>query len=163
MHAMREDLEAFAASLLAELCERHPLGVKPELHWRNLRVTAGSAHFRTNAISLSKLVLTDTERVRTTLIHEYAHLLAVKRHGTKAAAHGKEWRAAMLELGLDPVVCHRYEVRRNTNRQQVTYLCLKCGEKLPRSRKLPKRKLFVHATCGGRLRLHEVVRLEEVA
>ena len=160
---MREDLQSFATSLLAELCERHPLGYKPQLRWSNLRVTAGLAHYDTNAISLSRIVLTDEERVRATLIHEYAHLLAVKRHGPKAAAHGREWQSAMRDLGEPPVVRHRYEVRRNAKRQRVTYRCVKCGAHLPRSRKLPKRRQFVHASCGGRLRLHEVVRLEEVA
>jgi SprT protein len=135
------------------------MGYRPKLVWKNLRVTAGVAYTKLGTIGLSRLVLRDEAAIATTLKHEYAHLLAVARHGTKAANHGKYWQAAMLELGEQPEVRHRYEVERNSARQWVAYRCLKCGQTLTRRRRLPRGKKYVHATCGGDLRLIAVQRV----
>lgn len=143
------DFERLAVDLLASLCAKFPLGYRPELIWKQLRVTAGLAYFKTGEIALSSLLLTDEERVRSTLIHEYAHLLAVARHGRKAAGHGKAWRQAMIDLGEEPTVRHCYPVERNRARQSVGYVCSKCGQTLVRSRRLPRRRQYVHAACGG--------------
>jgi predicted SprT family Zn-dependent metalloprotease len=151
-----EVLPAYAAQLLAQLCARHPIGYVPKLIWKNLRVSAGMAYYRQGAIGLSRLILTDQERVRATLIHEYAHLLAVARHGRRAANHGPFWQAAMRELGEEPTVRHTYEVARNQPRQSVSYTCVRCGAVLQRSRRLPRTRKYVHAACGGPVRLTSV-------
>ena len=157
---MAADLEEYAQSLLLHLCEQFPMGYTPSLTWKNLRVTAGLALYQKQAIVLSRLVLTDRERLRVTLTHEYAHLLAFQRHGRKGAGHGKHWRQAMVDLGLEPAVQHTYPVQRNAKRQSVVYRCLKCGSKLQRARRLPGRKRYVHARCGGALKLEAVERIE---
>jgi SprT protein len=115
------------------------------------------AYYRKNAIGLSKLVLRTPEAVRETLGHEYAHLLAVARHGMAAANHGVLWQVTMHELGLAPTVRHRYEVQRNVARQRVTYRCLRCGATIERTRRLRQDRVYVHAPCGGPL---ELTRLE---
>ncbi|HEY0867432.1 MAG TPA: SprT-like domain-containing protein [Fimbriimonas sp.] len=152
-------LAPYAEALLAETMRAHPLPYQPRIVWKPYRVTAGMAYFKIGVIGLSVHVLRDEAMVRETLLHEYAHLLAVARHGRTAAGHGKEWRGAMRELGLDPVVRHRYEVCRNIPRQRVTYRCLRCAKSIQRLRRLPKGKRYVHAGCGGDLRLLRVERI----
>jgi predicted SprT family Zn-dependent metalloprotease len=147
------ELAALAESILNELMSRQPLRQRPDIVWKPLRVTAGVAYYRINRIGLSKNLLTDPERLRITLVHEYAHLLAVQRHGVKAAGHGPAWKQAMSDLDAKAERTHCYEVQRNAVRQQVTYLCQRCGTKIVRARRLPRRRKYVHASCGGGLRL----------
>ena len=157
---MSLSLHHFASELLHKVCEEHPMSYVPKLTWKKLRVTAGIAFYHRKEIVLSTLVLDSQERLENTLLHEYAHLLAVERHGMKGAGHGHAWRQAMRELGLKPEVHHCYEVQRNNTRQKVVYRCMRCGKPIDRSRRLPKRRRFVHANCGGALRLESVERVE---
>ncbi len=152
-------LEQFAANLLAELCERYPMGYVPRLEWRGFRVSAGLAYYRIGTIALSNRVLKTEAQIRDTLVHEYAHLLAVHRHGPRAAGHGQPWRQAMIDLGAEPKVRHTYEVERNQARQKVTYRCSLCGKAFLRGRRFPKRVRYLHVGCGGELRLESVRRV----
>jgi SprT protein len=149
----------FAEKVLDEACERFPMGYRPAIHWKRYRVTAGMAYFRTGVIGLSISVLKTEEAVRETLLHEYAHLLAVKRYGVQARGHGEPWRRAMADLGLVPKVRHSYTVERNEPRQQVSYRCLSCGAIIIRKRRLPARRRYLHAPCGGDLKLVKVARV----
>jgi len=144
---------------LRELCAQFPLGYEPELIWKGYRVTAGMAYYRHGIIGLSNRVLKDEYTAVETLVHEYAHLLAVARHGTRAAGHGEPWQRAMRELGQEPKVRHNYEVERNEKRQKVVYTCLRCGKSFERARRLPRRRKYVHANCGGSLKLAAVQRV----
>jgi SprT protein len=155
------DLLEEAEQTLRECWRRFPLKSPVRLEWRNYRVTAGMAHYRTNLITLSTAVLTTREAVRDTVIHEFAHLLAFARCGIPGKGHGQPWQIAMLDLGAKPQVRHNYEVQRNTRRQQVEYRCLRCGVSFLRARRLPARRKFVHANCGGDLRLIRVQRVIE--
>lgn len=149
-----------AASVrLVQLCEEFPLGYVPLLRWKGYRVTAGLAYYRIGEIGLSTRVLKDEKAVVETLVHEYAHLLAVARHGLRAAGHGAAWQKAMRDLGQEPKVRHNYAVERNVARQSVTYVCVRCGKQVVRSRRLPKRRRYVHANCGGDLRLSKIERI----
>jgi len=135
----------------------HPLKARPAIVWKkSLRVTAGMAYFKVNTIGLSDILLTDEDRLSATLVHEYAHLLAFDRHGRKGAGHGEPWRQAMRDLGAEPQRTHCYEVQRNARRQQVTYVCQRCGAQIMRSRRLPRFRRYVHVDCGGGLRLASV-------
>ena len=146
---------------LRECLGRFPLPTPVRMEWRNYRVTAGMAHYRQNLITLSPAVLTTPEAVRDTVIHEYAHLLAFARAGTAGRGHGRAWQQAMIDLGAEPKVRHSYAVQRNMRRQQVEYRCLRCGVSFLRARRLPARKKFVHANCGGDLRLVRVQRVTD--
>lgn len=149
---------SFADLILQDLCSTHPLPYPPKLVWRKLRVTAGTANPRTGTITLSEIVLKTPEQIRATVIHEYAHLLTVARHGRQVAKHGTEWKQVMRELGEEPVVRHSYEVVRNMRRQVVIYECRSCGQQITRSRRLPKSRKYVHAGCGGDLLLVRIER-----
>lgn len=142
---------------LDRLCSAFPMGYRPTLEWRPFRTTAGMAYYGRRAIGLGAAVLTTPERVADTLIHEYAHLLAVARSGKRGMGHGGPWRQAMCDLGAEPRVRHSYEVARNASRQRILYRCVRCGIAIERRRRLPKRRVYVHAKCGGGLRFEGVV------
>lgn len=154
--------DAYVAAELDRLCALFPLGYRPTILWKPYRVTAGVAYYRHGAIGLSTRVLTDEAAVRDTLLHEYAHLLAFYRAGQRGAGHGAPWKQAMRDLGQEPKVRHNYAVERNTPRQQVTYQCVRCGQPIVRNRRLPKKRRYLHATCGGDLRLIRVERVTAV-
>ncbi len=151
-----QGLELFAENLVEDLMRDHPVKRRPTLRWKALRVTAGIAYYRTYEIALSRKLLIDEQRLRDTLIHEYAHLLAYDRFGPKAANHGPEWRTAMRELGAKPERTHCYQVDRNKTRQRVTYECQRCGKHLFRTRRLPSKHRYFHVDCGGGLKLISV-------
>lgn len=158
-----QSLREAANACLADLCARFPLGYEPVLVWRAYRVSAGLAYYKKGVIGLSTRVLTDESHVIDTLIHEYAHLLAVARHGVRAAGHGEPWQQAMRDLGQEAKVRHNYPVERNVSRQQVTYVCVKCGKSFIRTRRLPRKRRYVHARCGGDLRLTKVEQITQEA
>lgn len=153
------DLHALAERRLDELAGRFLLP-RPTLEWRRYRTTAGMAHYDRWAISLSVIVLVEAERVEETLVHEFAHLLAFTRHGEAGRGHGPAWRTAMTELGHPPAAKHRYPCRRNRVRQVVVYRCLVCAALIRRARRLPRRRKFVHAGCGGEIAFHSIAALE---
>lgn len=150
------EIAALAERELDRLCAAFPLGYRPALEWRPFRTTAGMAYFRRRAIGLGAAVLTTPERLVDTLVHEYAHLLAFARHGARGVGHGAPWRRAMADLGSEPRVRHTYEVARNASRQSVVYRCVRCGTAIERRRRLPKNRVYVHAQCGGGLRLEGI-------
>lgn len=154
-------LRAAAEHCLETLCLEFPLGYIPKVVWKGYRVTAGLAYYKAGVIGLSTRVLKDEQSIVDTLIHEYAHLLAVVRHGMRAAGHGAAWQQAMKDLGREPKVRHDYPVERNVPRQSVVYVCTRCGRNIERSRRLPKRRRYVHSNCGGDLRLARVERITE--
>ena len=130
------------------------MGYVPSLKWKGLRVTAGMAYYELRMIGLSHRVLKTEDQVRRTLIHEYAHLLAVARQGVKGKGHGAAWQKAMLDLGETPEVRHNYEVERNNRKQIVLYRCSRCGAIIQKSRKFPKGRRYMHIKCGGAIVLH---------
>ena len=136
---------------------KFPLGYVPEIEWKRLPVTAGVAYFQLGKIALSAIVLQSKEQLHETLLHEYAHLLAYHRAGKKGVGHGAVWKQAMRDLGLDAKIHHHFEVQRNQARQQVIYHCKKCGQTFSRSRRLSKRRQYLHVACGGPIQLHSVV------
>ena len=143
------EFQQIAESMLTELSGSYPLKSQAKLVWRNYRVAAGKAYLEIGTIGLSRILVTDHERLRSTLLHEYAHLLAFERSPRNGRGHGPVWHKAMRDLGEEPTVRHKYEVERNQARQLVIYRCVGCGAELPRKRRLPKRRAFVHATCGA--------------
>lgn len=146
---MPETLKHLAERRIDELIIKYPLGYRPLVVWKPLRVTAGQAFWREKKIGLSSVLLITPERLVETLDHEYAHLLAVVRKGPKAAGHGPAWQQAMRDLGHEPIVRHSFDVARNEIRQVSQYRCQKCGLEFTRRRKLPRNRIFYHTQCGG--------------
>ncbi|MBL8087314.1 MAG: SprT-like domain-containing protein [Chthonomonas sp.] len=144
-------LDEEAREILCSLLHTHPLGKPITLRWRNYRTTAGTAEFTTFTISLSKTLMTDAERLRSTLVHEYAHLLAFARHGLRGRGHGPAWRQAMVDLGETPTVRHRYDCQRNRTRHLHIYVCVRCREQFKRGRLFSRGRVYIHKDCGGKL------------
>lgn len=153
---MTNELLRAAEEALAEAWAKFPLRNPPVVLWKGYRVSAGMAYYRVNTIGLSRHVLTTPESVRETLLHEYAHLLAVERHGVKAANHGPGWRQAMHDLGLPPTVRHNLPVKRNDKKIRIIYGCKRCGHEFVRTRHMPKRRKYMHLRCGGAIQLLRV-------
>lgn len=111
---------------------------------------AGCAYPKRNLIRLNPRLLTDESRIEDTLAHEYAHLLAYERHGAGIRPHGPEWRAVLRSMGYDPKRCHDYP-EAQTLGARLVYACERCGFAFRRRRRLPTRRTYVHAKCGGRI------------
>lgn len=150
-----------AQSTVAELVRRFPLQRVVHLEWRAYRTSAGTAHFPTNTIALSRRLLQNPDSLVRTVKHEFAHLLAFDRAGIRGTGHGAAWRQAMIDLGEDPKVHHDYDCQRNRPRQQAVYRCQRCQAMIHRARRLPRRRLYVHANCGGRLVLVEIRKIDD--
>lgn len=146
-------LHVEALELLQELWTVFPLKRSPTVIWKHYRTTAGMAHLDTWTISLGIRIITDPDRLRDTLTHEYAHLLAVSRVGMKGRGHGPAWRQAMHDLGATPEVHHRYNCQRNQRRQVIRYRCERCRFEFTRARRLARRRTYLHIGCGGRVTL----------
>ncbi|HRJ26868.1 MAG TPA: SprT-like domain-containing protein [Fimbriimonadaceae bacterium] len=153
---MSFDPVASALALLAHLEAEFPLKREVRLEWRRYRTTAGMADVVGYRIMLSQLLMTDADRLESTLRHEFAHLLACDRHGLRARGHGRAWQQAMRDLGQKPEVTHRYPVQRNQPRQQVRLRCQLCHAEFARSRKLPRRRRYLHVGCGGVIEMIDV-------
>jgi predicted SprT family Zn-dependent metalloprotease len=154
-----QELERAALTLIENLVARHPLGYKPRLIWRPFRTTAGQADWSKGTISLGVGVIDCQEKLRDTVLHEYAHLLAVQRKGEEGRGHSPAWRQAMKDLGVPADVKHNYACRPNKRRQVVLYGCSKCHREFVRSRQLSPRKSFYHLGCGGRIELMRIIRV----
>lgn len=147
------ELIQLAEQELAVLCGEFPMKKTPRIVWRKYRTTAGMASYVKQEIMLSSIVLNEAPKLISTLRHEYAHLLAFDRVGSKGRGHGIAWQTAMRDLGLEPKVTHRYEVKRNIPRQVVIYQCVKCKFTFERKRRLTTNKRFIHRDCGGNVKI----------
>jgi predicted SprT family Zn-dependent metalloprotease len=143
-------LQELAEEMLTTLMTACPIGYRPKILWkRQLRVSAGMAYMGRGEIGLSVHLITTPERLQSTLVHEYAHLVAFQRYGRKGLGHGKPWRDAMRELGAPPEVYHRYEVVRNRANNPVHYKCVKCGATFTRRKVIRNLSTVRHRACHG--------------
>ena len=152
----------YALNLLKILSYNFPLGYSPKLEWRNLRTSAGMASDQEGMILLSIPILDSMDKLEDTVRHEFAHLLAVARHGKRARGHGPEWRKAMFDLGRTPDVHHQYDCQRNRSHQVVRYQCQRCGEIIEKKRRFPRGRQYQHIHCGGLIRFHSTLSVMEV-
>lgn len=149
-------LQADAAKrVLAYAMTVEALRRPPTLEWKRYPVTAGRAYPQESRICLSAPLLTTEERVRETLLHEYAHLVVYERYGAQVQPHGAEWEAIMQRLGVTPERTHRYPCLPTPKpRRTLIYRCQRCGEEIPRVRPLKRGRAYYHVKCGGSVRLN---------
>ena len=139
---LRQDplLEDFANQLLTAANCR---GLNVSVCWNpGLRTTAGLASWRERQIILNpKLLEFSAGEVQRTLRHELAHLLAQHRAGRRRIeAHGPEWRAACVELGIpNEPRCHDLPFKRRKVERKFFYACPECATVLARVQPLRKR------------------------
>lgn len=126
------------------------LAAKVIVRWNSrMRSTAGTAHPGKWLVNLNpRLREFGDEEIDRTLRHELAHLLAHHRAGRRRiAAHGREWRAACIELGLhDEKRCHDLPLPRRKLHAKLRYRCAHCGVVIARVRPM-RRKCACLACC----------------
>ena len=147
----KELLEREIEDVLDEAHSMLPLRRPVQVEWRNYPATAGRALLEDSRICLSHILLTTAERVRDTVLHEYAHLFVFERWGYGAKPHGPEWRDAVQLLGLEPEVTHAYSGRKARRKRRLICRCEKCSAIIRRSRPLMRRREYTHVGCGGRV------------
>ena len=126
------------------------LAARVTVRWNSrMRSTAGTAFPAKALVHLNpRLREFGDAEIDRTLRHELAHLLAHHRAGRRRiAAHGREWRAACVELGLvDEKRCHDLPLPRRKLRATLRYRCPACGVEIARVRPL-RRKSACLACC----------------
>lgn len=127
--------ERFAASIQVEWNKR-------------MRSTAGRAFWPESRVELNpKLIEISLEKVRRTLLHELAHLLAYHRCGRRRIApHGAEWQVACADLGIpDERATHRLPLPSRQQQKRWRYVCPHCGEGIERVRQM--KRIAACSTC----------------
>lgn len=113
-------------------------------------------HIRVNPVFLNAY---GDEYIKHTVGHEVAHLTAGKRHGWRIQAHGAEWKAEMLRIGLTPKRCHSYKVPAGikVGKQTTKHACScdRCGYQSEVGSKVANKikagAIYKHRGCGGKI------------
>lgn len=99
------------------------------------------------AISSRLLAMGDEKEIRQVVLHEIAHAIVHARFGEKPKAHGKEFRAICIELGVDP--SRHVDVDTEKWKLRIRYL-VKCGHcKMIVIRN--RRTRSVRCLCGSKI------------
>ncbi|MEI6512240.1 MAG: SprT-like domain-containing protein [bacterium] len=123
------ELKDLALTELARFSKQAPCkkGV-PTLVWNyRMRTTAGRYFVSTHLIELNPHLLTDEQRVKVTLAHEYAHAVASCR-AKGESSHGPTWHTVMAEIGIAAKVRHSFDASalRRPSRWLKEYECPVC-------------------------------------
>jgi predicted SprT family Zn-dependent metalloprotease len=123
------------------------LAARVQLKWNpRMRSTAGMAFSAKALVTLNpKLIAFGMDEIDRTLRHELAHLVAHHRSGRRRiAAHGAEWKAACIDLGLvDEKRCHNLPLPRRQMERRHIYRCPSCGIEVPRVRPLRRKSACI--------------------
>lgn len=123
--------------------------------FRKGTVRAGQADVVRGQVQInSKLFTLGTQQhVRETFLHEVGHLLADYFYEA-SCNHDYRWVRMARLLGDTGDRCHDYDYLKSQRRQvrNLTYACVACGFKYPRSRRLNTAR-YRCSMCGGPLRL----------
>jgi len=142
---------------LTEWCRETATGLElPELARRvrvgwngRMQTTAGRAWWPDRTIELNpKLRQLAPDETWRTLRHELAHLVAYERAGRRRiTAHGPEWRAACVELGIaGESPFHSLPFKRRRAKRNYAYTCGRCRSSVQRVRRI-ERPVACHACC----------------
>jgi SprT protein len=134
--------EALALQTKArELLRGFGFNERVRVKWNaRLKSCAGRADFREKLITLNPRLHDHAHEIERTLLHELAHLLAQFRAGRKRIApHGKEWRAACVDLGIgDEKRCHDLPFAITERIRRFLYQCPNCRRDFPRARRVSR-------------------------
>ena len=144
-----QEQTAICVSLLNGL-EMDTLAGQIKVVWnKRMRTTAGRAFWPEGKIELNPILeKVAPEEVRSTLLHELAHLVAYARAGRRRiSAHGAEWRQACSDLGIPGErATHTLPLPGRTMQKKWRYTCPACSEVFDRVRKM-KRYAGCYACC----------------
>ena len=106
------------------------LDLTTAIHWRwnpRLKTTLGRAIFEDMVVELNPLLLARYPgQVRHVLIHEVAHLVVQRLHGTQSP-HGSIWKSYMSKAGESPAATHNLDVsdlRRKRTKKRILHRSL---------------------------------------
>ena len=108
---------------------------------QRMRSTAGRAFWPEGRIELNpRLIDFSADEVRSTMLHELAHLVAYARVGRKRIkAHGSEWRQACHDLGIpNERATHNLPLPTREITRKWRYSCPACEEAIERVRKMKR-------------------------
>src|SRR3984893_5232815 len=126
-----------------ELLRAHGAGriaSKVRVRWNaRLKSCAGRADFREKLITLNPRLHDHPHEIERTFLHELAHLLAQfrEKRRKRISPHGKEWRAACVDLGIgDEKRCHDLPFAITERIRRFLYQCPNCRRGFPRARRI---------------------------
>ena len=95
---------------------------RPRVDFNLLGMIAGCAYSQDNRLQFNPILMTENWQQfwDATIPHEVAHLICAHVHGLQASAHGKEWRAIMIDFGCKPERGHNMDVGRAQVRRRKT-------------------------------------------
>ena len=145
--------------------------VYPKVTYKLKGHTAGRASYIKEEVMVNYYLLDNNEEhyLKTTIGHEYAHLVAFKYFGWKAVGgkpHGSHWKAVMRSFGLKPSRCHSYKTKSARKTRKFLYYCPSCEKDANVStvihNRIKKGRVYQHRGCSKPLKFkREIVeRLE---
>lgn len=101
------------------------LSVEPETAYDLKGQAAGQANYRKNRLRFNRDLLEKYthEFVHQTVPHEFAHLVAYRKFGTKIKPHGMEWKSVMLAFGVEPTRTHGFKAVSSRRLKRFAYRC----------------------------------------
>lgn len=111
--------------------------------------TAGKADLTNNVVILNHVLLVENQEefMTDTIPHELAHLITLAMFGRKASAHGKEWKAVMRALGVEPTRTHSLDVSSVSTRHEYRCACKKFQLSTVRHNKAARGAEFLCPKC----------------
>lgn len=102
------------------------------------------------------LVHSTEKYLRTTLVHEVCHIVAVEKHGFGIKPHGKEWKNLMRSVGAEPSRCNSYQLPANVTvgkkQKRHAVRCPNCLATMQVSTTIKNRircgHRYKHTACG---------------
>lgn len=112
-------------------------------------------------IALNEALLDHEEDLRSTFLHELAHVLAERLHypnGGGACHHDYRWKSIARQLDRTAARCHNYSyIKRKSRSRNVVYQCTSCGEELRVAKRLKHDGTkHYHPPCGRQSRLRRL-------
>ena len=145
-----KDVESHAKQLMAK---EYKVDIKGEIHlltpsklgyrfkFDNAKRRFGYCSYRDKEISLSKPLceynLDNFYQINDTILHEIAHALSYKIHGSKGSGHCKRWVHVAKSIGCNGKRCYDSSEVNNIE-HKYSLVCDTCGGNYPRHRK-PRR------------------------
>lgn len=126
---VKETVQFFIDMANEALCTEHkePLGGL-NIGYNLKGTTAGTANFSSKTVKFNKVLIEENfnEFIDDTIPHEVAHIVTRHFFGSRAAAHGKEWKYVMKHLfGVEPKRCHSMDTKNSMvrNTKKFIYTC----------------------------------------
>jgi len=144
------------------MAERYdlPLGNIPVEHrevpvFQNprLRSAMGKARRRGDKqwIELHRFLARDPEKLKSTLAHEIAHVIAGIGSG-----HNAHWRRIAQSLGDTGNRCYTQAEGESigiVRKTKLVAVCEGCGKEIHKARAYPRGRTYTHKGCGGNFRM----------